>query len=737
MVIYRYIVHHATNTRPMTSPENKPNSLIAEKSPYLLQHALNPVAWLAWGEEAFKKARGENKPIFLSVGYSTCHWCHVMEDESFENPEIAKLLNAHFVPVKVDREELPDLDRLYMSYVQASTGRGGWPMSVWLTPELNPFYGGSYFPPEERYGMPGFKTILITITRYWENEREKIISESGSFFASLGAVSRTTPSSQPDAEMAQKKCFEWLEANYDPMFGGFGRAPKFPRPVLLNFLFNHAYHTGDKKALRMALHTLHKMAEGGIHDHLGIIGKGGGGFARYSTDQRWHVPHFEKMLYDNAQLAISCLEAFQCSGDNFYKRTAEDIFNYVLCDMRSPQGGFYSAEDADTLLTHGSEQKQEGALYLWSADEIRETLADEELATIFSFTYGIRDEGNAEYDPHGEFNGKNILMQQATDEECADTFGKTVEEIRAALDDARTKLYHARSRRPRAFLDDKILTAWNGLMISALAKGYQVLHNETFLAAAREAANFILETLYDQANGRLLRRYRDGNAAIAGKAEDYAFLVQGLTDLYEASSEVRYLQIALQLAEIQNTLFYDNAQGGYFSTAIDDHTVPLRIKEEYDGAEPSANSISTLNLLRLAEMTGNEDFVRRAEETIKSCRIMLAENSSALPQMLVAKNFAEQRKVHLVFSGPLDSSSMNELRQTVYEQYLPGATMSHASKESAHIFPSHAAIIAKEDGNAKVYICIDKSCQPPTENPERLAAMLDSQFLHRPDSITW
>ncbi len=713
----------------MTHAANKPNRLIEEKSPYLLQHALNPVEWLPWGEEAFEKAREEEKPIFLSIGYSTCHWCHIMERESFENPDIAEILNDHFIPIKVDREELPDLDRLYMTYVQSSTGRGGWPMSVWLTPDLKPFYGGSYFPPEERYGMPGFKTILHSIARLWESDRETIISESGNFFTALGEMSRKAPASLRDSDDAQEQCFDWLEANYDHKFGGFGGAPKFPRPVLLNFLFNHAYHTGDKKALAMALHTLRAMADGGIHDHLAITGKGGGGFARYSTDERWHVPHFEKMLYDNAQLATSYLEAFQCSGDNFFKAAAQDIFNYVLCDMTSPEGGFYSAEDADSVASEGEGEKQEGAFYLWSADEILETLVDKELVAIFSFTYGIRAEGNARHDPHGEFSGKNILMRQANDEESAETFGKSVEEVRATLDDARTKLFTARSRRARPFLDDKILTAWNGLMISALAKGYQVLHHESYRAAARKAADFVLEKLYDRVGGRLLRRYRDGNAAIAGKAEDYAFFVQGLTDLYEASFETSYLKTALELAELQNTLFLDNVHGGYFSTAIDDHTVPLRLKEEYDGAEPSANSVTALNLLRLAEMSGNEDFSRMAEETIKSCRAMLAENSQALPQMLVAKNFADKSRVHFVFSGPLDSASMSGLRHVVYERYLPGATMTHASKESALIVPSHAAIIAGEDGNAKVFLCIDKSCQPPTGNPQELTTMLDALLL--------
>ena len=329
------------------------NRLGLEKSPYLLQHALNPVDWFAWGDEAFEKAKHENRPLFLSVGYSTCHWCHVMERESFENREIAELLNSNFVSVKVDREELPDVDRLYMNYVQSSTGNGGWPMSVWLTPERKPFYGGSYFPPEDRYGLPGFKTIILSIARLWKNDKSKIIDSSGSFFNSLDQFSGKNPTALPGENEAQKSCFGWLENNYDSRFGGFGGAPKFPRPVLLNFLFSYAYHTGNKKALEMALNTLKKMAEGGIHDHIGVTGKGGGGFARYSTDARWHVPHFEKMLYDNAQLAVSYLEAFQCSGDIFFKSTAKDIFNFVLCDMTSPDGGFYSAEDADSEDVEG------------------------------------------------------------------------------------------------------------------------------------------------------------------------------------------------------------------------------------------------------------------------------------------------------------------------------------------------------------------------------------------------
>ena len=700
------------------------NRLALEKSPYLLQHARNPVDWYRWGNEAFEKAEHENIPLFLSIGYSTCHWCHVMERESFENREIAELLNRNFVSVKVDREELPDVDRLYMNYLQSSTGNGGWPMSVWLTPERKPFYGGSYFPPEDRYGLPGFKTILVSIARLWKSEKIKIIASSNSFFNSLDQLSTKNPAVLLGDNEAQKKCFGWLENNYDSRFGGFGGAPKFPRPVLLSFLFSYAYYTGNKKALGMALNTLKKMAEGGIHDHIGVTGKGGGGFARYSTDARWHVPHFEKMLYDNAQLAVSYLEAFQCSGDDFFKSVAKDIFNYVLCDLTSPDGGFYSAEDADSLERESGNVKKEGAFYLWSADELREILEDETLSTIFSFTYGISSEGNVLHDPHGEFIGKNILVQQATIEETADQFGKTPEEINALLDDARAKLYTARGKRPRPFLDDKILTAWNGLMISALAKGYRVLHHDPYLAAARKAAGFILDKLYNSNKGLLLRRYRDGNTAISGKAEDYAFFVQGLIDLYEASFEPQYLQTALELAELQNSLFYDTTHGGFFSTAVDDNTVPLRLKEDYDGAEPSANSISALNLLRLSEITGEEKFSIRAEETIKSCGTMLAENSHALPQMLVALNFARKRKSRVVLSGELLAPEMAQLRAVADERYLPGNVIMHASNELIALqqFPESIQTAAVYP---QASVCIDRRCLMPINDPEKLAETLD------------
>jgi uncharacterized protein YyaL (SSP411 family) len=709
----------------MMRPPSKTNRLASEKSPYLLQHACNPVEWFAWGTEAFEKAKTENRPIFLSVGYSTCHWCHVMERESFENLEIAELLNRYFVPVKVDREELPDLDRLYMDYVQSTTGRGGWPMSVWLTPLLNPFYGGSYFPPDDRYGMTGFKTILLSIANLWQSDEHKIIEASSSFFSTLEEFSEKHPVELPQNDVAQNDCFRWLESTFDSTFGGFGSAPKFPRPVLLNFLFNHAYHTGSGDGLTMALVTLRKMAGGGIHDHIAVTGKGGGGFARYSTDERWHVPHFEKMLYDNAQLAVSYLEAFQCSGDSFFRSVAEDIFNYVLCSMTAPEGGFYSAEDADSLETHSGTEKREGAFYLWSEDELREVLGDDELLAIFSFAYGVRAEGNAMNDPHGEFSGRNILLQRATIEETAVQFGKTEHEISSALDAAREQLYRVRSTRPRPFLDDKIITSWNALMISALAKGYRVLGNEGYLAAARKSADFVIETLYDKKNGMLLRRYRDGNAAIAGKAEDYAFFVQALIDLYEASFDVDYLCVALELMELQNTLFYDTVHGGYFSTAINDHTIPLRQKESYEGAEPAANSITALNLLRLGEMTGNEEFADRAEQIFSAFGTSLATASHALPQMLVALNFARKRKIRILFSGDLSLPALKALRRVVDDRYMPGAVTLYACDGVAALqkFPE---AIPTGAASPQASVCIDHACLLPVTEPEKLTEILNN-----------
>lgn len=710
----------------MSSSAEKPNRLIREKSPYLLQHAYNPVDWYPWGEEAFRNARESNRPIFLSIGYATCHWCHVMEAESFENHETAALLNDSFIPVKVDREEHPDLDRLYMAYVQTATGRGGWPMSVWLTPDLQPFYGGSYFPPDDRYGMPGFSSVLRSIARVWNTDSNRIKQDAAEFFKHLeNRIDAPRSRHALDGDTAQQSCFDWLLALYDSRWGGFGQAPKFPRPAILTFLFSHAFHTGDRKASGMALHTLEQMARGGIRDHIRSIGNGGGGFARYSTDARWHLPHFEKMLYDNAQLARSYIDAFLISGNRLFADVARDIFNYVLHDLRSPEGGFYSAEDADSLPEENSRKKREGAFYVWEWDEIRTIAADPPDIDLFVRTYGIRPEGNVTDDPHGEFSGKNVLIQVMEPEEAARLAGTDPDRAIEMLDRMREKLYRHRSRRPRPLCDDKIITSWNGLMISALAWGYRVLGEQEYLDAARKAAYFIRERLFNEKEEILLRRYRDGEGAIAGKAEDYACFIRGLLDLYQACFDDEMLSMAIRLCRKQNELFYDRDIGGYFSTALNDRSVPVRLKEEYDGAEPAATSVSVKNLLDIALATGDMTFSRLAEECFREFSDMLIEQGNALPLMLAALNHAQKRGILATLTGPRESPELRNLQRTLDSFYIPDLMVIHV----APVDEQHSAEYNAETQNTptvSISLCVNNTCMHPVTSPDALRMQLDA-----------
>ncbi|MBP9865526.1 MAG: thioredoxin domain-containing protein, partial [Candidatus Omnitrophica bacterium] len=533
----------------------KPNRLAREKSPYLLQHAHNPVDWYPWGPEAFEKARKENKPIFLSIGYSTCHWCHVMEEESFTNPGIAELLNQYFVSVKVDREERPDVDQVYMQAVQSMSGSGGWPMSVFLTNDLKPFYGGTYFPPEDRWGRPGFSTVLKSLHEKWLNEKESIQQAGKELTEHLAAHAvRAEAETQVLGPETLQTAYAQLDGTFDVRYGGFGRAPKFPRSHDLSLLLRYWKRTGEKKALGMVETTLVEMARGGIYDHLG------GGFHRYSTDHKWHVPHFEKMLYDQALLAKTYLEAYQATGKAAYADTARGILDYVRRNLCDEDGGFYSAEDADSLpppsrhkeggqAGRGSvpdkaqpHKKIEGAFYVWSAAELQAVLG-EELAAIVGDYYGVKPDGNAENDPHGEFTGKNIFYQAHTLEELAEKYGKTHAELTTLLAAARKRLFDVREARPKPHLDDKVLTDWNGLMISAFAMAGRVLNEPVYLQTARRAADFLTAKLRDK-HGRLLHRWREGDAAIPAFLDDYAFFIQGLCDLYEAGFEARDLQAA-------------------------------------------------------------------------------------------------------------------------------------------------------------------------------------------------
>ncbi len=713
----------------MTTRHKFTNRLINEKSPYLLQHAHNPVDWYPWGEEAIEKARKEDKPIFLSIGYSTCHWCHVMEHESFENEDIAKILNTYFVPIKVDREERPDLDKVYMTYVQASTGSGGWPMSVWLTPDLKPFLGGTYFPPEDRYGRTGFKTVLERVAEKWQSERAAIVNVSENVVEQLKSYTSQLDSAEK-VTLTPKvfdKAASQFANQFDSEWGGFGGAPKFPRAVILNFLHNYHARTGNKRVLDMSFFTLRKMAMGGIHDLISVEGKGGGGFARYSTDKYWHVPHFEKMLYDNAQLAISYLEAFQLSGEHEFADVARDIFNYILCDMTDKAsgsqalgGGFYSAEDADSLPTFESTHKAEGAFYVWEQQEIDSLLGAKD-SEIFSYIFNIKPSGNAPSDPHGEFIKKNILIQLHTFEDAAKRFNTTTENIKTLVQSAKVKLFEARAKRPRPHLDDKVLVSWNGLMISAFAKGYQVLDDDTYLNAAINATEFILNKLYNAETHTLLRRYRQGEAGIDGKLDDYAFFVQALLDLYESSLNPRYLTVAIRLTETMQKLFEDKVHGGFFSSQEGDTSVILRLKEDHDGAEPSPNSIAALNLLRLAQMTDRQDFRQSAEKTLLYFSQLLEKAPSYLPQMLVALSFYLQKPKQIILAGSLETPEMKSLRRVIYEKFIPNKVLLHASPEAAtHLDFLNTLTVEKPTA----FVCVDYACQLPTSDPETLQAQL-------------
>ena len=706
----------------MSASERKPNLLAKETSPYLLQHAYNPVEWYPWDERAFEKARNEQKPVFLSVGYSTCHWCHVMERESFENKTVADVLNRSFVPVKVDREERPDIDRLYMTYVQATTGSGGWPMSVWLTPDLKPFYGGTYFPPRDRYGRPGFHSLLLSIERAWHEDKNRLISAADGMTDQLETLSRHKPETVSLGENVFHHAAETFAGIFDKENGGFGSAPKFPQPSILEFLLAYSYFTGNDKSRNMVLFTLRKMASGGIHDHLGIKNLGGGGFARYSTDERWHVPHFEKMLYDNAQLAVTATEAYRITGERCYAEIVEDIVNYVLCDMIDSKGAFYSAEDADSYPDSEGTVKKEGAFYIWSRQEIEDVLDPAE-TDIFCFMYGIESDGNALDDPHLEFTGKNILFTKHDSESAAAKFSMPEKTIRNLIADARKKLFLARKARPRPHLDDKILTSWNGLMISALSKASAALRNTGYLEAALKAADFILANLYNGSEGTLSRRYRNGKTGIEGKADDYAFFIQGLLDLYEASSEYRYLSYAARLMEKQIELFFDNESGGFFNAASDDRSIPLRMKEDYDGAEPSPNSINALSLYRLSDMMDREDFRETADKTIAFFSKSLSENGRQMPSMLKAALLPFYGTRLVILAGDRQNETMKNFENILGGKYMPDTFIVHASDNNEENLPFLSKVASQTAGTA-AYVCAHQTCSLPVSESTGLEELL-------------
>ncbi len=713
-----------------------PNQLANEKSPYLRQHADNPVAWLPWGEAAFAQARAEQKPIFLSIGYSTCHWCHVMAHECFENADIAALLNAHFVSIKVDREERPDVDKVYMSYVQAMTGHGGWPLSAWLTPDLKPFFGGTYFPPEDRHGRPGFPTLLRTIARGWETERDKLVAEGERALGTLREYYSRPPESagEPDdlpvaGSAAFERCFEHFNEAFDPKWGGFGGAPKFPRAANFNFLFRAAAIQGvtsevGAEAVKLATATLRAMAQGGLHDHVG------GGFHRYSVDEQWFVPHFEKMLYDQAQLAVSYLEAQQATGQPTYGWIARDILDYVARDLTHPAGGFYTAEDADSPLDATGAAHAEGAFYVWSAEELQALLGAD--YAWFAAHFGVEPGGNvaAAQDPHGEFRGRNVLMARAPLAVSAEQCGLSPEQAETKLVAMLARLRAVRAQRPRPHLDNKILAAGNGLMISALAKAHQVLRDPAYLAMATRAAEFLQRELYDPARGILYRSWLDGRGPTEGFAEDYACLVQGLLDLYEAGFEIRWLHWAEALQATMDRIFWDEAAGGYFNSRADDASIVLRLKEDYDGAEPAPGSLAALNLLRLAALTGDDDGARRARalRTIAALRPQWERAPQALPQLLCALAQALEPARHVVLAGDPAQPEFQALAAVLHEQLGPRRALLAADGQAGQAWLAARMPWIREmrpiSGRATAYVCERQTCQAPVSDPGELRRLL-------------
>jgi hypothetical protein len=696
------------------------NRLIKEKSPYLLQHAHNPVNWFPWGEEAFDKAKKEDKPIFLSIGYSTCHWCHVMEEESFENLETAKILNDNFISIKVDREERPDIDSIYMSFVMAATGSGGWPMSVFLTPDQKPFYGGTYFPPEDRWGVPGFKSLLHSIAGSWKEKRAEIMDSAESSVQFLSnRVSGKSAESELSIETLEK-AFHQYEAGYDPSYGGFGRAPKFPRSHVLSMLLRHWLRTRNASALRMTEDTLKAMASGGIYDQLG------GGFHRYSTDGRWRIPHFEKMLYDQALLAATYLETAQATGNAEYARVARETLDYVLQRMTSPDGAFYSAEDADSPDPKKPEQKREGAFYVWEKKEIVDALG-EESSQIFCYAFGVQEDGNALADPHGEFARRNVLYLAHTTEETASHFKMSVSKVQSILDSGKEKLLKVRTTRPAPHLDDKVLTDWNGLMIAALARASVVLGEDRYRIAAEKAALFVDQKMRDK-NGRLFHRYRDGSAAIQANLNDHAFLIQGYLYLYEASFDPVWLQKAAVLADTMIEFFWDEANGGFYLTASDAEALISRPKEVYDGALPSGNSAAALALAYLGRYTGQARYETASRKAMDAFSEMIAADPSNYPAMLMALDLALGPGREVVIAAEKRDELVEGFLKEIRKDFFPNQVVLLKLTGSGQGLDKVAPFVSNKiplSGKTAVYVCRDHACQLPVTELSALKKLLN------------
>jgi uncharacterized protein YyaL (SSP411 family) len=712
---------------PSTEPRNETgqhrytNRLIHAKSPYLLLHAHNPVDWYPWGDEAFEKARKENKPIFLSIGYFTCHWCHVMEKESYSDPDVAAILNQYFVSIKVDREERPDIDRLYIAYVEATTGSAGWPLNVLLTSDRKPFVGGTYFPPEQ------LKSLLQKVANAWSKQPESITETAGRSARQLiEMVSKQPPASGELQPSILDQTYKQIASTYDATNGGFGGGPKFPRPVALSFLLRYYARTAQREVLDMTLNTLRAMERGGIHDQLG------GGFHRYSTGATWLVPHFEKMLYDQAQLAIVYTDAYQITQDRFYADTTRNILDFALREMQQPRGGFASAEDADSRVAPGKSETGEGAFYVWTEKEIESVLSKLDTA-ILVYAYGVEPGGNvpAQQDPRGELRAKNVLFEACSTEQTAKKFGLTTERVAEKLTGARRALFEARSRRPRPPLDDKIVTAWNGMMISALSRASQALDEPRYLERAQVTARFLESHLYDSKTGKLWRSYRAGGPSVGGFLDDYTDLISGLLDLYQAGFDVHWVKWAVALQEKQNQLFADANEGGYFDTGSSDPSLLSRTREAYDGAEPSPNATAAMNLLRLAQFTDRAAWRDEAQKGISAFAARLRSDPESLPALASALDFRLAQTKQILIAGDPTSQDTRDLLRQVNTRFLPNKILlladGGAGQQQLAVWLPFVASARRIKQRATAYVCENYICKLPTIDPQVMALLLENK----------
>ncbi len=697
---------------PQHGKRARPNRLITERSHYLLQHATNPVDWFPWGEEAFLKAKNEDKPVFLSIGYSTCHWCHVMERETFEDEEAARLMNETFISVKVDREERPDIDHIYMTVCQMMTGGGGWPLSMIMTWEKNPFFAATYIPRESRSGRIGMIDLCRRVQEIWLARRQDVFKSADEIALALRQLPDATHGEAPGTDVLDA-AYRQMVQRYDARRGGFSEAPKFPSPHNLYFLLRYWQRTRSPDALRMVEKTLDEMRMGGIYDHVGF------GFHRYSTDEKWLVPHFEKMLYDQAMLAIAYIEAYQATGKEEYASTAREIFTYVMRDMTSPEGAFYSAEDADS-------EGEEGKFYVWTLDELVNVLGEPD-GHFAAGVFNVNAAGNFAEEATGKPSGTNVLHLARPVEEMAGDLGLSEQDLRDRVEELRSKLFQWRETRVRPHRDDKILTDWNGLMIAALARGAQVLEYDEYAAASKKAADFILESLRTP-DGGLLHRFREGQAGITACADDYAFFIWGLLELYEATFDCRYLEASLELNHDFLKYFWDHDSGGFHFTASHAEQLPARKKELYDGAVPSANSVAALNLLRISRITGNHDLEETAEALATAFAGTIRQFPSAYTQMLTALEFALATSYEVVIAGNPGAEDVKDLLRALRRPFLPNKVVilrptgvaDPEITKFAKYSESHTAL----DGKATAYVCRNFNCSLPTTDPHRMLEVL-------------